>query len=99
VTYAFVLDMPGPLELYRTAHAAFLKYPTDDLLLHLARPTDGGVQIVELWTSAEAFQKWMAASAGSAISAITAAGWTFPELTPAPFDPAGLIVPAAGIAV
>ena len=42
MTYAFVLDIPGPIELYRTAHAEFLKYPTDDLLLHLARPTEGG---------------------------------------------------------
>ncbi len=99
MTYAFVLDIPGPIELYRTAHAEFLKYPTDDLLLHLARPTEGGVQIVELWTSAEAFGTWMATSAGSAMNAVAAAGWTFPELTPEPFDPAGLIMPAAGIAV
>ena len=99
MTYAFVLDMPGPLELYRTAHAEFLKYPTDDLLLHLARPTEGGVQIVELWTSAEAFETWMADQRRVRDGAVAAAGWTFPELTPAPFDPAGLIMPAAGIAV
>ena len=99
MTYAFTIDMPGSLELYRTAHAELRKIPTDEMLLHLARPTDGGVQIVELWTSAEAFATWMATSAGSAMNAVAAAGWTFPELTPEPFDPAGLIVPTAGIAV
>ena len=99
MTYALVFDIPGPLELYQAAHAEFLKYPTDDLLLHLARPTEGGVQIVELWTSAEAFGTWMATSGGPALGAVASAGWTLPEVTPAPFDPAGLVLPAAGIAV
>jgi hypothetical protein len=97
VTYAFTVDMPGPLELYRTAHAEFLKFPTDELLLHIARPTDDGVQILEVWTSAEAFESWMATSIGAAIGAVTAAGMAFPEVGPVPFDPAGLIMPTAGI--
>jgi hypothetical protein len=99
VTYAFTIDMPGSLELYRTAHAEFNKFPTHEMLLHLARPTDGGVQIVEVWTSAEAFESWMATSVGAAIGAVEAAGMAFPEVTPVPFDPAGLILPTAGIAV
>ena len=99
MTYAFTIDMPGSLELYRTAHAEFRKFPTDEMLLHLARPTDGGVQIVEVWTSAEAFESWMATSGGPVMGALAAAGWTLPEVTPAPFDPAGLVLPAAGIAV
>ena len=99
MTYAFTIDMPGSLELYRTAHAEFNKFPTDEMLLHLARPTDNGVQIVEVWTSAEAFESWMATSGGPAMGALAAAGWTLPEVAPAPIDPAGLILPAAGIAV
>jgi hypothetical protein len=99
VTYAFTIDMPVSLELYRTAHAELRKFPTDEMLLHLARPTDGGVQIVEVWTSAEAFESWMATSVGAAIGAVEAAGMAFPEVKPVPFDPAGLIVPTAGIAV
>ena len=99
MTYAFTIDMPGSLELYRTAHAEFSRFPTDEMLLHLARPTDGGVQIVEVWTSAEAFESWMATSVGAAIGAVTAAGMAFPKVKPVPFDPAGLIMPIAGIAV
>ena len=59
------------------------------MLLHLARPTDDGVQIVEVWTSAEAFESWMATSVGAAIGAVEAAGMAFPEVTPVPFEPAG----------
>lgn len=99
MTFAFVLDIPGPLELYRAAHAEFLKYPTDDLLLHVARPVDGGVQVVELWTSAEAFQQWMAECGGPVTAAVAAAGWTLPEVVPVPFEATGLIMPTAGIAV
>ncbi len=95
--YAFTIDMPGPLELYRTAHDEFVKFPTDDLLLHIARPTGDGVQITEVCTSAEAFDSWMATSVGAAIGAITAAGMAFPEVKPVPFDPAGLILTGAEV--
>ena len=33
---------------------------------------------------------------GPAMERVAAAGWTLPEVTPEPFDPAGLIMPAAG---
>jgi hypothetical protein len=97
VTYAFTLDMPGSLELYRTAHAAFAEYPTKEMLLHIARSTDDGVQITEVWTSAEAFDSWMATSVGAAIAAVTAAGMVFPEVKPVPFEPAGLIMTGAEV--
>ena len=97
MTYAHVFDITGPPELYDAMHAEFMKYPTDGMLLHVARPTDGGVQVVEVWTSAEAFGAWAAANMGPAIGAVTAAGWTVPQIAPTTFDPVGLIVPAAGI--
>jgi hypothetical protein len=99
MTYAFIFDVPGPLELYQAAHAEFAKYPTDDLLVHVARSTGDGVEVVEVWTSEEAFRDWMAASGGPVMGALAAAGWTLPQVTPTVFDPAGLIMPAAGIAV
>jgi len=55
------------------------------------------VQVVEVWTSAEAFEQWMAACGGPALGALAAAGWTVPEVAPTQFAPAGLIVPTAGI--
>jgi hypothetical protein len=99
MTYCLVLDIPGPPELFRAVHTELSRYPTYDLLVHVARPVDGGVQVVEVWTSAEAFGTWMQECGGPALGALAAAGWTLPEVTPTPFEPAGLIVPAAGIAV
>jgi hypothetical protein len=99
VTYAFVFDMPGPLELYWAAHAEFAKFPTDELLLHVARPTGDGVQVLEVWTSEEAFQVWMGISGPAVVGALAGSGWTLPQVTPASFEPAGLIMPTAGIAV
>jgi len=99
MTYALVFDLPGPPELYRAAHAEFAKFPTDEMVLHLARPTGDGVQVVEVWTSAQAFQEWMSRAAGPVFGALAAAGWAMPEVRPAPFEPAGLIVGSAGIAI
>jgi len=99
MTYCLVLDIPGSLELYKAAHAEFSRYPTDAMLVHVARPTDGGVQVVEVWTSEEACGEWMGTCIGPVASALATAGWTLPEVTPVPFEAAGLIVPAAGIAV
>ena len=93
-----MFDVPD-VDLYKAAHAEFARYPTDEMLLHIARPTDEGVQVVEVWTSAEAYQSWTAESAGPVFGALAAAGWTLPEVTPVPFEAAGLIVPSAGIAV
>jgi hypothetical protein len=98
MTFCLVFDLPS-LDLYKAAHAEFAKYPTDEMLLHIARPTGEGVQVVEVWTSAEALESWMAESAGPVFGALAAAGWTVPEVTPAPFDAAGLVMPSAGIVV
>lgn len=53
MAFCIVFDLPS-VELYDAAHAELSQYPTRELLLHLARPTGDGVQVVEAWTSAEA---------------------------------------------
>lgn len=93
-----MFDVPD-LEFYRAAHVEFGKHPTDEMLLHLARPTDEGVQVVEVWTSAEAYDNWMARIGGEVFGALAAAGWTVPQVRPAPFEPAGLIMTGATLAV
>ena len=98
MTFCFVFDLPD-VEFYDAVHAELSQYPTEEMLLHLARPTGDAVQVVEAWTSAEAFQNWMTEFGGPGMAKVAAAGWTLPEVTPTPFEPAGLIVPAAGYAV
>ena len=100
MTYAVVFDVPGSLELYQAAHTEFNKYPTDDLLVHIGRPTGDGVQVVEVWTSEEAFH-------GLGLAPAVSQRWvrsppqdrTLPEVTPTPFDPAGMVLPTASITV
>ena len=55
------------------------------------------MQIVEVWTSEEAFGKWMGECIGAVAGALAAAGWALPEVAPRPFEAAGLIMPMAGI--
>lgn len=95
--YAHVFVIPGPRALYDALHAEFRRYPTEEMVLHVARPVPEGTEVVEVWTSGEALGSWMAVNAGPAMGAVAAAGWTLPHVVPAPFDPLGLIVPAAGI--
>jgi hypothetical protein len=98
MTFCLMFDLPSR-ELYDAAHAELSSLPTGEMLLHLARPTDDGVQVVEVWTSAGAFQDWMTTVGGPALGKLAEAGWALPEVTPAPFEPAGPILPGAGIAV
>jgi hypothetical protein len=99
MTYAHVFEIPGPPELYDALHAEFLKYPAEEMILHLARSTDDGTQVVEVWTSESALGAWMAANGGPAIGAVVAAGWSPPEVTPVPFELRGAVVPSAGFVV
>ncbi len=97
MTLSLVLDIPSSVDDYKAAHAEFSKHPTDDMLLHIARPTSKGVQIIEVWTSKEACGKWMEECVGRVADALAAAGLTLPQVAPTQFEPAGLIMPAAGI--
>jgi len=97
MTFAHAFDIPGPPELYDALHREFCKYPTDELILHVARPTEGGTQVVEVWTSQAAMGAWMRANAGQAFAAVAAAGWTVPEIAPVPFEARGVVVPSAGL--
>jgi hypothetical protein len=97
VTFSLVLDIPSSVEHYKAAHAEFSKHPTDDMLLHIARPTSEGVQIIEVWTAEEACGKWMEQCVGPVTAALAAAGLTLPQVAPTRFEAAGLIMPTAGI--
>ena len=98
MTFCGAYDLSGR-ELYDAAHAELSQHPTGAMLLHLARPTGDGVQVTEVWTSAEAFQDWMTTVGGPTLGKLAAAGWELPEVSPIPFEPAGLIMPAARVVV
>ena len=58
MTYNVIFDVPAPIEMYDATHAAVREAVgnTDvGLVVHIARATDAGFEIVEVWRSKEAF--------------------------------------------
>ncbi|MGY1603053.1 hypothetical protein [Geodermatophilus sp. SYSU D00815] len=58
-----VTDVPAPIEVYDALHAELLRrFPgaAAGLLLHVARPTAGGFQVLEVWESREVFDRYNA---------------------------------------
>ena len=102
MTYGFVLDVPAPIEFYDALHAEIARRTTggvDGMLLHVGRQTHGGFQVLEVWESKELRERFDAEILGPALAHLS--GGQPPPVEPVmeEFDPRGLIVPAAHVAV
>jgi hypothetical protein len=95
--YGHLLDMPASAEFYDAIHAETLRRTqgdVDGLLVHVARRTATGFQVIEVWTDRDSFQRAnqeiltpiMASVAGSAQSAAGP-----PQVEE--FVPRGLVIP------
>jgi hypothetical protein len=55
MTHGIVVNVPAPLEMYRAVNAevsaAMGEQPPAGLLVHIARETPSGFQVVEVWES------------------------------------------------
>jgi hypothetical protein len=102
VTYGFVQDIPFPAEAYVAMHAEIGRRAAgsrvEGLLFHVARPTDRGFQIIEVWDSKEQFQRYDAEIVQPVVAEMSG-GRTLPEPAMEEFEPLGLIVPSAQVAV
>jgi hypothetical protein len=61
VTYAHVVDVAAPVELYDALHAEIVRASAgtvDGLLVHVGRPTASGFQVLEVWESREHFERY-----------------------------------------
>ena len=61
VTYAHVIDVPAPVEMYDALHAVILRRSgatVDGLLVHVGRPTATGFQVLEVWQSRAHFDRY-----------------------------------------
>lgn len=99
MTYNFVVDVPLPIELYTAAHAAIWEAAGDSdhgLILHIARPTDTGFQIIEIWETKEQSERFDAEIAIPTITRLSG-GAPMPPFRPAEFTALGLLLPSAGI--
>ena len=94
MTYAYVVDVPAPIEVYDTVHAAVERRSggrADGLLVHLARATASGFQVLEVWESKEQADRFGAEVVGPAMAEAGAAG-DGPQPVPEEFQPHGLTI-------
>jgi hypothetical protein len=102
MAYGFVMDVPAPIEFYDALHAEIGRRTSggvDGMLLHVGRETRGGFQVIEVWESKELYDRFTAEILGPALAQVS--GGKPPPAEPAmeEFEPRGLIVPAAHVAV
>ena len=102
MTYGFVLDVPAPIEFYDGLHAELARRVSGDvegLLVHLARQTDAGFQVIEVWESKELCDRYTAELVNPTIAELSG-GQPPPMDAPIEeFEPRGLVVPAAHVTV
>lgn len=102
MAYGFVMDIPAPVEFYDALHAEIGRRLTggvDGLLVHVARETSGGVQIIEVWESKQSCERYNAEVVEPALAQVTGGQPPPMEPTVQEFEPRGLVVPAAHVAV
>ena len=101
MTYAYVIDVPASIELYETVRAEVDRRSggrADGLLVHLARPTPTGFQVLEVWESREQSDRFGTEVVGPAMAALGVTAGEGPEPVPEPFEPHGLMVSGARLA-
>jgi len=102
MAYGFVMDVPAPIEFYDALHAETGRRTTggvEGMLLHVGRQTRSGFQVIEVWESKALCERFESEILGPAIAQLS--GGQPPPMEPVreEFDPRGLIVPAAHVAV
>jgi hypothetical protein len=102
MAYGYVMDVPAPIGLYDALHAEIDRRApggADGLLLHIGRETAAGFQVIEVWESQQSYERFTTEILGPVMAQLS--GGQPPPAEPAmqEFEPRGLIVPAAHVAV
>jgi hypothetical protein len=102
MAHGLVMSVPAPIDFYDALHAEIGRRSpdgVDGLLLHVGRATDGGFQVVEVWESKEKCDRFFAEIVGPAVGAVSGGQAPPGEPVMEEFEPRGLIIPTAAIAV
>jgi hypothetical protein len=102
MTWGVVVDVPAPIAVYDAVHAELLRRTggaVEGLLVHLARPTDGGFQVVEVWESREAYAYYEAEVVGPVMAELAGGSPPAGDPVATEFDVRGLVLPRGGVAV
>ena len=68
-------------------------------MLHVGRATGDGFQVLEIWESKEKFDRFVAEVLGPAVASVSGGQAPPGEPVMEEFEPRGLIIPSAAIAV
>jgi hypothetical protein len=101
MTLGVITEVSAPAETYDALHAAMLGRmgpSVDGLLLHMARATADGFQVIDVWESREAYERGIREVVGP-VSQEVLGGRGRPASTVTEFEVRGLVLPRAGIAV
>ena len=102
MTWGVTVDVAAPVELYDALHAALLERTgsaVEGLLVHLARETDDGFQVIEVWESRADYERSVDDVLTPLLSELSGGRATRANQTERPFDVRGLVLPRTGIAV
>jgi hypothetical protein len=102
MTHGLVMDVPAPIEFYDALHAEVGRRSAggaDGLLLHVGRATTGGFQVLEVWEFKEKCDRFFTEVVGPAIASVSAGRAPPGQPVMEEFEPRGLIIPSAVIAV
>ena len=99
MTWGVVLDVPAPVEVYDAMHAELLRRTgavADGLLVHLARPTARGFEVLEVWESKADFERYQTEVVEPLMVELSD-GRALPLGDVVEFEARGLVLPRGGI--
>ena len=100
MSWGVTTDVSAPVEVYDAVHAAMLQRvgtTVEGLLLHLARATEDGFQVIDVWESREDSGRYYRDVVGPLLA--QESGHPAPQVTTTEFEVRGLVLPRAGVAV
>jgi len=99
MTYGLMQTVPLPIEAYEQIHAqigaAQVQRPAHGLLVHFARTTEQGYQVVEVWESKEDCDRFFAEVVNPIVERFAAGGPLPSEPVIEEFEVYGLLTPVA----
>ncbi len=102
MTWGVTVDVPASVELYDAVHAALLERigsAVDGLLVHVARASGDGFQVIEVWESRADYDRYVDAQLVPVLTELSGGQASRDSgRTETPFEVRGLVVPTGGIA-
>ncbi len=102
MTWGVTVDVAASVELYDALHAELLERTgsaVDGLLVHVARETAEGFQVIEVWESQADYDRYVEELIAPVLRELSHGRASRDDQTERPFEVRGLVLPRAGIAV